>query len=161
MPNEKSITTSASFRTKDCRKRWYFRGFWSRCRVLQLGVITWFSLDEVRKTALFFFLFEIVVEAFADWQRGTCTFLTTLSLSAIATNGKIAGGGAYYLCLGMCLVIFCHSVFRGATMFVYFVNCSTKWHFSFTRGGSLALWVLRWGLELAFASTWSLGWHET
>ena len=28
---------------------------------------------------------------------GTCTFLTTLSLSAIATNGKIAGGGAYYL----------------------------------------------------------------
>lgn len=47
-----------------------------------------------------------VVEAFADWQRGTCTFLTTLSLSAIATNGKIAGGGAYYLCLGMCLVIF-------------------------------------------------------
>ena len=60
-----------------------------------------------------------VVEAFADWQRGTCTFLTTLSLSAIATNGKIAGGGAYYLCLGMCLVIFFHSVFswfRGATM---------------------------------------------
>ena len=31
---------------------------------------------------------------------GTCTFLTTLSLSAIATNGKIAGGGAYYLLLG-------------------------------------------------------------
>lgn len=101
MPNEKC--------TKDCRKRWYFRGFWSRCRVLQLGVITWFSLDEVRKAgkaAPFFFSFEIVVEAFADWQRGTCTFLTTLSLSAIATNGKIAGGGAYYLCLGMCLVIF-------------------------------------------------------
>ena len=45
-------------------------------------------------------------------QRGTCTFLTTLSLSAIATNGKIAGGGAYYLCLGMCLVIFFHSEFR-------------------------------------------------
>ena len=33
-------------------------------------------------------------------SAGTCTFLTTLSLSAIATNGKIAGGGAYYLNFG-------------------------------------------------------------
>ncbi len=47
-------------------------------------------------------------------------------------------------------------------MFVYLVNCfkteKQKCNFSFTRGGSLALWVLPWGLELVFASTWSLGW---
>ncbi|KAJ1437030.1 Amino acid permease/ SLC12A domain [Sesbania bispinosa] len=28
---------------------------------------------------------------------GTCTFLTSISLSAIATNGAMKGGGPYYL----------------------------------------------------------------
>eukprot|EP00931_Biecheleriopsis_adriatica_P058779 TRINITY_DN35076_c0_g1_i1.p1 TRINITY_DN35076_c0_g1~~TRINITY_DN35076_c0_g1_i1.p1 ORF type:complete len:1025 (+),score=157.76 TRINITY_DN35076_c0_g1_i1:47-3121(+) len=63
----------------------------------------------------------------------TCTFLTTLSLSAIATNGKIAGGGAYYLIsrsLGPALgagVGLCFYMANSIGAAMYFMGCVEAW----------------------------------
>eukprot|EP00930_Biecheleria_cincta_P096598 TRINITY_DN8841_c0_g1_i2.p1 TRINITY_DN8841_c0_g1~~TRINITY_DN8841_c0_g1_i2.p1 ORF type:complete len:1089 (+),score=175.20 TRINITY_DN8841_c0_g1_i2:220-3267(+) len=63
----------------------------------------------------------------------TCTFLTTLSLSAIATNGKIQGGGAYYLIsrsLGPALgagVGLCFYMANSIGAAMYFMGCVEAW----------------------------------
>jgi solute carrier family 12 (potassium/chloride transporters), member 9 len=90
----------------------------------------------------------------------TMVTLTTLSLSAIATNGRIKGGGAYYMISrslgpamggGVGIVFYCANVFGGGTYISGFVSSlielpglqpdyvSYWWQFLY---GSIALFVI-------------------
>ena len=68
-----------------------FGGVFTPCTLTILGVIMFLRLGHVVGQAGVLQAVGIILAANA------ITFLTALSLSAIATNTRVKGGGAYYL----------------------------------------------------------------
>ena len=68
-----------------------FGGVFTPCTLTILGVIMFLRLGHVVGQAGMFWAIGIILTA------KVITFLTSLSLSAIATNTRVKGGGAYYL----------------------------------------------------------------
>lgn len=68
-----------------------FGGVFTPCTLTILGVIMFLRFGQVVGRAGLFYAIAIVLAA------NVITLLTTLSLSAIATNTRVKGGGAYYL----------------------------------------------------------------
>ncbi len=68
-----------------------FGGVFTPCTLTILGVIMFLRFGQVVGRAGLFYAVAIVLAANA------ITLLTSLSLSAIATNTRVKGGGAYYL----------------------------------------------------------------
>ncbi len=68
-----------------------FGGVFTPCTLTILGVIMFLRFGQVVGRAGLFYAIAIVLAANA------ITLLTSLSLSAIATNTRVKGGGAYYL----------------------------------------------------------------
>jgi amino acid transporter len=68
-----------------------FGGVFTPCTLTILGVIMFLRFGQVVGEAGFYFALVVVLAS------KVITTLTTLSLSAIATNTRVRGGGAYYL----------------------------------------------------------------
>ncbi|HBL45752.1 MAG TPA: amino acid permease, partial [Planctomycetaceae bacterium] len=68
-----------------------FGGVFTPCTLTILGVIMFLRFGQVVGQAGVLYAILIVVAS------KTITTLTTLSLSAIASNTRVKGGGAYYL----------------------------------------------------------------
>lgn len=66
-------------------------GVWVSCVLNIFGVIMYLRLGWVVGYA------GILGTTFIILLSGVVTMLTTISMSAIATNGKVKGGGAYFL----------------------------------------------------------------
>ncbi len=82
-----TLTTDA----RSPRRFGTFGGVFTPCTLMILGVIMFLRLGQVVGNAGVFYALIIVLIS------KVITTLTSLSLSAIATNTRVKGGGAYYL----------------------------------------------------------------
>jgi len=110
-----------------------FGGVFAPCTLTILGVIMYLRLGRA----------GILWAAGIVFASTAITFLTTLSLAAIATNARVRGGGAYYLIsrsLGL--------EFGGAIGVVFYV----------AQALSVAMYVMGYGIGLVRPDTVLQGW---